>query len=486
MADIIKSPTVKLVKRPADQQGTHKPNVSFSAFNGTFLILSALFVIACGVFASLYVSAGNGTVYVVMAAVAGSYMALNIGANDVANNVSPAFGSGALTLGAAIILAAIFEASGALIAGGNVVSTISKGIIDASMISQTQVFITVMISALFAGAIWLNLATWVGAPVSTTHSIVGAVLGGGIAAVGLGAVHWDVMSKIAASWVISPMLGGIIAAMFLALIEKTIFTRRDMMAASRRWVPVLLGIMAAAFSMYLTMKGLKKIIKLDMTIVSFIGIGAFLLTSFATKPLINRASGNLENHRRGVNKLFTIPLIFATALLSFAHGANDVANAIGPLSAVVSAVGSDSVAAKASIPLWVMGIGALGIIIGLALFGSKLIRKVGKHLTTLDQSRAYCICLSAAITVIAASTLGLPVSSTHIAIGAVFGIGFYREFIMNKKIKYSDGNCRSPRRLVRRNELLTIASAWIITVPSAALLSALIFKILTMVNGGGA
>ncbi|HFB55366.1 MAG TPA: inorganic phosphate transporter [Hellea balneolensis] len=484
MPDIIKSPVVKFAQQLSTKKGRAQTYPA-GALNTRFLILSAAFIIACGIFASLFIGSGPGTVYVILAAIAGSYMALNIGANDVANNVSPAFGSGALTLVSAIILAAIFEAAGALIASGNVVSTISKSIIDASMISQTHVFITVMVSALFAGAIWLNLATWVGAPVSTTHSIVGAVLGGGIAAVGFGAVHWDVMSKIAASWVISPLLGGIIAAVFLTLIEKTIFSKRDMLAASRRWVPVLLGVMAAAFSMYLVMKGLKKIIKLDMTTVSMIGGVAFLATSFITRPFVNRASGKLENHRRGVNKLFTIPLIFATALLSFAHGANDVANAIGPLSAVVSAVSNDAIGAKAAIPFWVMGIGALGIVIGLALFGSKLIRKVGKHLTTLDQSRAYCICLSAAITVIAASTLGLPVSSTHIAIGAVFGIGFTREFTMNKKIKYSnDGNSRAPRRLVRRKELLTIASAWVVTVPSAAVLAALIFNILILVNGG--
>ncbi len=476
MSDTIQPP---VVGRSPTTKAPGKPVITTGfARNGLFLTLSALFVISCGVIATLFAGGGQATLYVTMAAVAGAYMALNIGANDVANNVSPAFGSGALTLGSAIIIAALFEASGALIAGGAVVSTISKSIIDASMISETRVFIHIMVSALFAAAIWLNLATWLGAPVSTTHSIVGAVLGGGIAALGFSVVQWDVMSRIAASWVISPMLGGLLSAAFLAFIDRMIFSKTDMVKASRRWVPILLGIMASAFTMYLVMKGLKKVIKLDMLTVWVLGAIAFAGVSLFTSSTINRASVNLENHKRGVNRLFTIPLIFATALLSFAHGANDVANAIGPLSAVVTVAKTDAIAAKATIPLWIMAIGAAGIVVGLALFGSKLIRKVGKHLTALDQSRAYCICLSAALTVIAASTLGLPVSSTHITIGAVFGIGFYREIVVNKRLKACASNCRAPRRLVRRKELFSIASAWIITVPSAALLSAIIFKII--------
>lgn len=481
MSDVSTHPPTELTKIEWEATKPQK-------FNAALLAISAFFVIACGFLALMIFEQNDAAPYVILAAVTGGYMALNIGANDVANNVSPAYGSGALTLVGAIIIAAIFEAAGALIAGGSVVSTISKGIIDASMISDTQIFIFVMISALLAAAVWLNLATWLGAPVSTTHSIVGAVLGGGIAAMGLGAVHWGVMSKIAASWVISPLIGGIIAALSLAFIERTIFSKTDMMAASRRWVPVLLGVMAAAFTMYLVMKGLKKIIKLDMIIVSTLGLTAFAIVGLITRPMIKRASNSLENHRRGVNRLFTIPLIFATALLSFAHGANDVANAIGPLSAVVSAAQSNSVAAKASIPLWVMLIGAAGIALGLALYGSKLIKKVGKHLTALDQSRAYCVCLSAAVTVIAASALGLPVSSTHIAIGSIFGIGFYREFVCNRRIKISQSSLvsstshRQPRRLVRRKELLTIAAAWVITVPSAAILAALIFKFLLSVS----
>ncbi|PHR62553.1 MAG: anion permease [Robiginitomaculum sp.] len=451
--------------------------------NGRFLAFSAIFVVGCGILASLFASSDSSALFVTLAAMAGAYMALNIGANDVANNVSPAYGSGALTLFSAIVIAALFEASGALIAGGSVVSTISKSIIDVSMIEDVRIFVYIMMAALFAGALWLNLATWLGAPVSTTHSIVGAVMGSGIAAVGLEAVQWGVMSKIAASWVISPLLGGVIAALFLGLLERVIFSRNDLMAASRRWVPILLGIMAAAFSMYLAIKGLKKIVHLEMISVLSIGMVGFVVVSLVTRPIIRNTSIRMENHRRGVNALFTIPLIFATALLSFAHGANDVANAIGPLSAVVSALQADVITTKAAIPLWVMSIGAIGIVIGLALFGSKMIKKVGKHLTALDQSRAFCVCLSAAITVIAASALGLPVSSTHIAIGAIFGIGFYREFVINRRIRTDTKiTNRKDRKLVRRRELLTIASAWLITVPAAALISAVIFRGILLVT----
>jgi PiT family inorganic phosphate transporter len=296
-----------------------------------------------------------------------------------------------------------------------------------------------------------------------------------VAAGSFAVVDWGVMSKIAASWFISPILGGIIAAGFLAAIEATIFSKRDMVAAGRKWVPLFLGIMVAAFAVYLITKGLKKVWKPDALSITAIGIFFFITASAALRPVIGRAVKGIENRRAGVNSLFNIPLIFAAALLSFAHGANDVANAVGPLSAIVSVAQENAMTAKVGIPIWVMLIGATGISIGLWLFGAKLIRTVGKRLTRLDQTRAFCICLSAAITVIGASSLGLPVSSTHIAIGSVFGIGIYREY----KCKRKSPNCR-PRKLFRRRELLTIGSAWLITVPSAAMIAAILYKLMSM------
>ncbi|MFK7858654.1 MAG: inorganic phosphate transporter [Granulosicoccus sp.] len=468
------------------------------------LAISVVFLILAGAFALISFGTSPTALFVALSAVAGGYMAINIGANDVANNVGPAVGSGALKLSGAILIAVVFESAGALLAGGDVVSTISKGIIDASLIPSSLSFMLAMGSALLAGALWLNLATYVGAPVSTTHSIVGGVLGGGVAAAGIGVVNWNVMSAIASSWFISPVLGGLLAAAFLAAIERTVFSREDMIKASRQWVPVFLAVMVAAFSVYLVMKGLKRVWKPSPGMLFVITAASFASAIFILRPMVERSSENLENRRSSVNKLFNIPLIFSAALLSFSHGANDVANAVGPLSAIVSVAGSADVSAKVGIPLWVMVLGAGGISLGLLLFGAKLINTVGKKLTALDQSRAFCVCLSAAITVICASALGLPVSSTHIAIGAVFGVGFYREYRNNSsqradgtrgeilarisaRLFNSDGHTqqplRKPRKLVRRKHLLTICTAWFVTVPASAAISATLYLLANSVTG---
>jgi len=390
---------------------------------------SLIFIIGIIFFANIQVGDIPGNTMLVIAAVIGAYMAINIGANDVANNVGPAVGSKAMTLAGAILIAAIFEAAGALIAGGDVVSTIKKGIIDPSMITDADTFIWLMMAALLAGAIWLNIATALGAPVSTTHSIVGAVLGAGIAAGGWDVANWNQMGAIVASWVISPVCGGLIAAGFLYLIKRTITYQADMTAAARKMVPLLVALMAWAFSTYLIIKGLKQIWKFNFHEAALIGLAIAVAVYFIVKPRINRRAQSLKNDKPSINRLFTIPLIFAAALLSFAHGANDVANAVGPLAAINAAIVGEGVATKAAIPLWVMLVGAVGIAIGLALYGPKLIRTVGTEITELDQTRAFCIAMAAAITVIFASQMGLPVSSTHIAVGAVFGVGFLREFI---------------------------------------------------------
>lgn len=430
---------------------------------------------------------------VVMAAAFGAYMAINIGANDVANNMGPAVGANALTMGGAIVIAALFESMGALLAGGDVVSTISKGIIDPAGMAQGRIFIWAMMAALISSALWVNLATWVGAPVSTTHSVVGGVMGAGIAAAGFAAVNWPTMGKIAASWVISPVLGGAIAALFLAFIKARIIYQEDKIAAAKRWVPVLIGIMAAAFGAYLSIKGLKRIIKIDLGTALMIGAAVGAVAYVVTAPLVAKQAEGLENRTKSLKALFGLPLIFSAALLSFAHGANDVANAVGPLAAIVHAEQFGDFAAKVSIPTWVMVIGAFGISFGLVLFGPKLIRMVGSQITKLNPMRAYCVALSAAITVIVASWLGLPVSSTHIAVGGVFGVGFYREWHMEKRLRASAANRpaekriapeeRRRRKLVRRSHFMTIVAAWVITVPAAAVMSAVIFYVLNAIVG---
>uniref|UniRef100_UPI0035682F92 inorganic phosphate transporter n=1 Tax=Shimia sp. TaxID=1954381 RepID=UPI0035682F92 len=387
--------------------------------------IALVFILLAGFAASMLFGQSSSNLVVAIAAVFGAYMALNIGANDVANNMGPAVGANALSMGGAIAIAAVFESAGALLAGGDVVSTISKGIIDPTGIQNAQIFIWAMMAALISSALWVNLATYVGAPVSTTHSVVGGVMGAGIAAAGFAAVNWPTMGKIAASWVISPVLGGAIAAGFLALIKAKIIYQDDKIAAARRWVPILVGIMAAAFASYLALKGLKRIVKIDLATALMIGAAIGVATYVVTRPLIRRQSEGLENRNKSLKVLFGMPLVFSAALLSFAHGANDVANAVGPLAAIVHASEFGDFAAKVAIPSWVMVIGAFGISFGLFLFGPKLIRMVGSQITKLNPMRAYCVALSAAITVIVASWLGLPVSSTHIAVGGVFGVGFF-------------------------------------------------------------
>ncbi len=506
--------------------------------NTVKILLGAGFALAVAFYANSIIGQASHGGFLVLAAVFGAYMAMNIGANDVANNVGPAVGSGALTIGGAIIIASIFEASGALIAGGDVVGTIKKGIIDpAAFGNDPMVFVYAMSAALLAAALWLNLATWLKAPVSTTHSIVGGVLGGGIAAGGFTIVSWGTMGKIAASWVISPVLGGVIAAIFLYVIKSQIIYKEDKLAAAKKIVPILVAVMAAAFITYLTVKGLKKVWPVIVDTLSFLpqtkkptflialmfgGIGA-AITYIIVKPKIAKRVMGMEASREAINLLFTIPLIFAAALLSFAHGANDVANAVGPLAAVYDALTTHGVSTKAAIPLWVMVVGGVGISIGLALFGPRLIKTVGSEITELDQMRAFSIMMAAAITVVIASQLGLPVSSTHIAVGAIFGVGFLREWLDSKNmgekqeklkvevekqnalkaalsdlkteedykrqielmesLKVQKKRVKSLKRTLRENYVKRgmvkkIVAAWVITVPAAAVLSAIIFFIL--------
>lgn len=486
---------------------------------------AVLFIVIIMLFAIASKPDGPNATMLVMAAMIGGYMALNIGANDVANNVGPAVGSQAITLTGAIIIAAVFEVAGALIAGGDVVGTIKSGIINPAMIGDTKTFIWLMMAGLLAAALWLNFATAIGAPVSTTHSVVGGVLGAGVAAGGWGIADWGVVGQIAVSWVISPMLGGVIAASILYLIKRTITYQSDRLAAAQRVAPILIGVMAWAFTTYLMLKGLNKVFPISSTKASGVALIAAVIVWALMRKYVARVAPSLTNDKAGVNTLFTIPLIFAAALLSFAHGANDVANAVGPLAGISEAIMHGHITGQAPIPMWVMLVGAAGIAMGLALYGPKLIKTVGSEITELDQARAFCVALAAAITVIIASQLGLPVSSTHIAVGGVFGVGFLREYL---KISYSrmiedirehhnDGEPVDPFlerfeaasveekgdmlrklksggtagaldrgerkglqkiqriELVKRTLLLRIAAAWVITVPAAAVLSAMIF-----------
>lgn len=519
---------MEIQRQASSAPQTIKPSRNQGGQRSLRLVLSLVIMAAVALLAGWKAGDVPGATFLIVAAVVGAYMAINIGANDVANNVGPAVGSGALTLAGAIVIAAFFEAGGALIAGGDVVSTIKNGIIDPALIGDANSFIWLMLAALLAGALWLNIATALGAPVSTTHSIVGAVLGAGIAAGGWGVANWSTMGTIAASWVISPLFGGIIAAGFLYLVKRSVTYQADMRRAARRVVPLLVAAMAWAFSTYLIIKGLKKIWALQLGQATLLGLVVAVIVYLLVRPRIARRADALENNKDSINRLFTVPLIFAAAMLSFAHGANDVANAVGPLAAISDAILSGVVATKAAIPLWVMVIGGLGIATGLTLYGPRLIRTVGSEITQLDQSRAFCIAMAAAITVIFATQFGLPVSSTHIAVGAVFGVGFLREYLktsyaaMIEEIKHHhagqdaatlDGfltrfeaaeivekgrmlkelkrKAALPelltkkerkglrrlyrRELVKRSLFMRIVAAWLITVPASALMGALLY-----------
>ena len=462
---------------------------------GTVLI-AIFFLLLTGVCVDYFISDSiDNKIILVIAAVIGGYMALNIGANDVANNMGPAVGGKVLTITTAVIIAAICEAAGALLAGGDVVKTVSKGIIMVDSSVSLDSFRYLMLSALLSAALWINLATILNAPVSTTHSIVGGVLGGGLAASGMNIVNWFTMGKIAASWVISPVLGGIIAALFLLFIKIKILNKDDKISAAKRWIPVLIAVMAAAITAYMTIKGFKKIYKASLVEILSYTISVAVLVYLIAKPFVNKKILQLKNEKKDIYTLFNFPLIIGVCLLCFAHGANDVANAVGPLAAIVSTFNdTNEIASKVSIPFWVMFIGAVGISFGLLLFGPKLIKTVGQKITRLNAPRAYCVAISSAITVLIATTLGLPVSSTHIAIGSIFGIGFLREFLENpnkQKIKpghqlndtaeeaFAELDRRIKRKLVRRKFLYSIATAWIITVPASALMSATIYFILS-------
>jgi Phosphate/sulphate permeases len=466
--------------------------------------IALVFLLLAGVWAAFAMGQGPGTYVVVIGALIAGYMALNVGANDVANNMGPAVGARAISMVGALIIAAIFEAAGALLAGGDVVNTVARDLLISPQM-EARDFIMVMMAALLASALWVNVATFIGAPVSTTHAVVGGVVGSGVVSAGFAIVNWPTIGAIAASWVISPVMGGIIAAACLIIIRATITTRLDKITAARIWVPVFVAVMTGIFAMYLASKGLSRIWNPGLGMTVLLGLGFGALGWIVAMPWVRHQSRNLENRKKHVASLFRLPLIVSASLLSFAHGANDVANAIGPFAAIVTTIqtGQGEVAGIA-LPFWVLAIGAIGISLGLALFGPRLIRTVGEQITKLNEIRAFCAALSAAVTVLIASALGMPVSSTHIAVGAVFGVGFLREYIsrrdmegqaipvnarlvdasqLNATPEEALANARKAesRLLVRRHHVYSIAAAWVITVPASAVLSGVLYLLLSLI-----
>jgi PiT family inorganic phosphate transporter len=466
--------------------------------------IALIFMLGTAFFAGLALPSGPLPVLFILGCVAAAYMALNIGANDVANNVGPAVGAKALTMAAALALAASFDAAGALLAGGHVVDTVANDLLLPNGLSSVPL-VLVMIASLFAAALWINASTFVGAPVSTTHAIIGGIVGAAVAAAGMDAVAWPVIGMIAVSWTVSPVLGAMFAAGLHAAIRRAITRRADKVAAARIWVPILVAIMAGVFAIYLATNALSQWWQPGLAGTMLVGLVAAAAGWLAAMPWVRMQSLGMNNRKKQVATLFRPPLIVAAALLSFAHGANDVANALGPLVVIIRELQSLP-GAGLPVPIWALVLGAAGIALGIALFGPRVIHTVGEQITKLNEIRAFCVASSAALTVLAASAFGLPVSSTHVAVGAVFGVGFVREFLAIRNMtgaavpmraslvdaamlndRPEDALARERRNerryLVRRLKLAQIGAAWLVTLPASALLAALLYRVLFAFTG---
>jgi len=414
-----------------------------------------------------------GTVFLVMAVVFGFYMTWGIGANDVANAMGTSVGSGAITVKQAIIIAAIFEFAGAFIAGGSVTKTIRKGIIDPSSISgNPEILVYGMLAALLAAAIWLMIASTRGWPVSTTHTIVGAIVGFAVAGIGLDAVNWGKIGSIAASWIVSPLIGGTIAFLLMLSIRKLIINTEDPFGNARKWGPMYVFLVGWIVGLVTLFKGLKHL-KLEFTAFESLVIATIigLIVAFIGRHMINKVTvddgADKDFHFASVEKVFMPMMIFTACAMAFAHGSNDVANGIGPLAAVVSIIDSGgNVAQKSGLPIWILFLGGFGIVIGLATMGYKVMQTIGTKITELTPTRGYCATLAAAITVVVASKTGLPVSTTQIAVGSVMGVGIAR------------GIGALDLRVIGN-----IVVSWVITLPAGALLAAIFFFIFKGIFG---
>lgn len=409
--------------------------------------------------------AQHGEIFIILACIFGFFMAWGVGANDVANAMGTSVGSKAITIKQAILIAMVFEFLGAWLAGGEVTSTIRGGIISPGLLAENpQLLVYGMLSALLAAAIWLLIASAKGWPVSTTHSIVGAIVGFGAVGLGVEAVAWGKVGQIASSWLVSPLLAGSIAFMLFKSVQHLIFENEDPFAAAKRYVPMYIFLVGFIVAMVTLTKGLKHI-GLDF------GFGASALLSVLFGLVVMALGAWLESRvtrvRRvddafgfsGVERVFGVLMLFTACAMAFAHGSNDVANAVGPLAAVISVVQSEGVIDSAAlVPWWVLVLGGVGIVVGLATYGHRVIATVGTGITELTPSRGFAATLAAATTVVLASGTGLPISTTHTLVGAVLGVGLAR------------GMAALNLRVIG-----TIVMSWLITLPAGAGLAILFF-----------
>ena len=402
-----------------------------------------------------------GTAMVVMAMIFGLFMTWGVGANDLANAMGTSVGAGAVTVKQAIGIAIIFEFLGAVLAGGHVTQTIRKGIIDpTSIISHPEILVFGMLASLLAAAVWLMIASAKGWPVSTTHSIVGAIVGFAIVGIGPEAVKWDKIMKVVVSWVISPAVGGVISFILVMSTRKLILDTETPLKNAKKYAPFYVFLVGFIISLVTMFKGLKQL-NLDLSIGGsiFAAICFGVLTGFIGWLFIRNVKEHEDDDRTfqfaSVEKVFSPMMLFTACSMAFAHGSNDVANGIGPLAAVVSIVGSGGeVIQKAPLPIWILLIGGAGIVLGLITLGYRVMLTVGKKITELTPSRGFCAELAAASTVVIASRTGLPVSTTHILVGAVLGVGLAR------------GIGALDLRVV-----LNIIISWIVTLPAGGIMA---------------
>ena len=408
------------------------------------------------------------TTYLVLAALFGLFMAWGIGANDVANAMATSVGSRALKLRTAIIIAAIFEFAGAFLAGGEVTTTIRKGMMDSSLlVDDPDVLVYGMLASLLAAGTWLLIATRYGLPVSTTHSIVGAIVGFAAVVIGADAVNWGKVGSIAMSWVISPLLAGGLAYFLFRSVQFLILNTRDPFQNARRYVPLYIFLTGFIISLVTLMKGLKHIgLELNQSECYLLALGIGLATAGIGALLIQRISSSRKIKSgyqfENVELIFGVLMIFTACAMAFAHGSNDVANAVGPVAAVVSVVNSGGlVSQKSMLPPWVLLLGASGIVAGLMMYGYKVIATVGSHITELTPSRGFCGELAASTTVVLASSTGIPVSTTHTLVGAILGVGFARGIsALNIRV------------------IGSIFMSWLITLPAGGILAIVFYYLL--------
>ncbi len=400
------------------------------------------------------------------------YMAWSIGANDVANAMGTSVGSKALTIKGAVVVAGIFMFSGAVFFGLRVTDTIRRGMLDTTIFAgEPNLLIYGMMAALLSAAIWLNIASRYGLPVSTTHSIVGAVTGFGIIAGGFGAISWDTMIKIVSSWAISPLTGGLMAYLLFTFVNKKIINADDPNVAMRTIVPILVFFVVTILGIAIFYEGLASLqlpiaFWQSISLAVGVGVAVSLWVRNFIKKVIKQRSFDTLNRFNFVEYIFKYLQIMTACYVAFAIGSNDVANAVGPFAAIITIIQTDSVVAHTVVQVWVLAMGGIGIVIGLATYGYKVIETIGKKITELTPSRGFSAEFGAATTVLICSQLGIPISTTHTLVGSVIGVGFAR------------GISALDFRVVRN-----IFSSWFITLPATMVISMILFVIFRLIFG---